>query len=184
MLTRKRFHAPQPLQPSVCEGRTPQMLGRGAAETGASMASRMYPTNRMPRPLERQRHNHAAPPSSDCSPGSQSLLDQSAQPSVIDFCVCRHARTQAQRASSAIAWYASLPDPSEVHVLTAATAGHADCIVTTNLKDFPVSVLEVFGLVALHPGDFIGAQLDLDIYSALGVFKAIRARHQDPTLQS
>ena len=75
----------------------------------------------------------------------------------------------------------TLPDPNDVHVLSAAIAGHADCIVTTNLKDFPASALEVYGLVALHPDDFIVAQLDLDLYSALGAFKAMRARKRNPT---
>jgi predicted nucleic acid-binding protein len=75
----------------------------------------------------------------------------------------------------------TLPDPNDVHVLAAAIAGHADCIVTTNLKDFPASILEVYGLVALHPDDFIVAQLDLDLYSALGALKAMRARKRNPT---
>ena len=75
----------------------------------------------------------------------------------------------------------TLPDPKDVHVLAAAIAGHADCIVTTNLKDFPASILDVYGLVALHPDDFIVAQLDLDLYSALGAFKAMRARKRNPT---
>lgn len=74
----------------------------------------------------------------------------------------------------------TLPDPNDVHVLAAAIAGHADCIVTTNLKDFPASVLEVYGLIALHPDDFIVAQLDLDLYPALGAFKAMRARKRNP----
>lgn len=52
----------------------------------------------------------------------------------------------------------TLPDPNDVHVLAAAIAGHADCIVTTNLKDFPASILDVYGLIALHPDDFIVAQ--------------------------
>ena len=75
----------------------------------------------------------------------------------------------------------TLPDPNDVHVLSAAIAGHADCIVTTNLKDFPALVLDAYGLVALHPDDFIVAQLDLDLYSALGAFKAMRARKRNPT---
>ena len=75
----------------------------------------------------------------------------------------------------------TLPDPKDVHVLAAAIAGHADCIVTTNLKDFPASILDVYGLIALHPDDFIVAQLDLDLYSALGAFKAMRARKRNPT---
>ena len=75
----------------------------------------------------------------------------------------------------------TLPDPKDVHVLAAAIAGHADCIVTTNLKDFPASILDVYGLVALHPDDFIVAQLDLDLYSALGAFKAMRAHKRNPT---
>ena len=74
----------------------------------------------------------------------------------------------------------ALPDANDVHVLAAAIAGHAYCIVTTNLKDFPASALEVYGLIALHPDDFIVAQLDLDLYPALGAFKAMRARKRNP----
>ena len=81
----------------------------------------------------------------------------------------------------------TLPDPNDVHVLAAAITGHADCIVTTNLKDFPASVLEVYGLVALHPDDFIvaqfreGATAVCDLYSALAAFKAMRQRKRNPS---
>lgn len=74
----------------------------------------------------------------------------------------------------------ALPDRDDVHVLAAAIAGHADCIVTMNLKDFPAAVLGPLGLEAVHPDDFIVHQLDLDLYSALAAFKSMRARRRNP----
>jgi len=37
----------------------------------------------------------------------------------------------------------ALPDDGDLHVLAAAIAGHADCIVTANLKHFPSDALGV-----------------------------------------
>lgn len=48
-----------------------------------------------------------------------------------------------------------LPDPNDRHVLAAAIRGGADVIVTLNLKDFPVSVMGVFGIEAQHPDEFV-----------------------------
>jgi predicted nucleic acid-binding protein len=73
-----------------------------------------------------------------------------------------------------------LPDPNDVHVLTAAIAGHADCIVTSNLKDFPLDALEPFGLQAIHPDDFLLAQIDLNPLDVLAAFAAQRARLPRP----
>jgi predicted nucleic acid-binding protein len=75
-----------------------------------------------------------------------------------------------------------LPDPGDVHVLAAAIAGHADCIVTTNLKDFPAGLLGTYGIEAIHPDDFMVAQLDLDEFAALAAFRDMRARKKAPAL--
>ena len=73
-----------------------------------------------------------------------------------------------------------LPDPNDVHVLAAAIAGHADCIVTSNLKDFPASILIEFGIEAVDPDTFIINQWDLDPVNAIAAFKRMRARRKKP----
>ena len=73
-----------------------------------------------------------------------------------------------------------LPDPDDVHVLAAALAGHADCIVTTNLRDFPDRVLGPLGIEVLHPDQFAVAQWDLDQFKAVAAFKRMRARWKKP----
>lgn len=73
-----------------------------------------------------------------------------------------------------------LPDPHDVHVLAAALAGHADCIVTANLKDFPVESVRPLGIEVIHPDPFIVAQWDLDPIVAVAAFKRMRARWKKP----
>jgi hypothetical protein len=104
-----------------------------------------------------------------------------------------HLRRDGMRAAlpdwqvSVLAWQAiapslRLPDPDDVHVLAAAIAGHADCIVTSNLKDFPAETLQPYGIEAIHPDDFLVAQLDLDEFTALAAFRDMRARKKGPAL--
>jgi predicted nucleic acid-binding protein len=90
----------------------------------------------------------------------------------------------APAAWQALAPGLTLPDPQDVHVLAAAVAGHADCIVTTNLKHFPDQALKVYGIEAIHPDDFIVAQLDLDEVAALAAFRDMRARKKNPELNA
>jgi len=54
------------------------------------------------------------------------------------------------------------PDPDDAHVVAAAVFGQAEMIVTSNLKDFPESLLEPFDLQAISPDDFLLYQLDLN----------------------
>lgn len=73
-----------------------------------------------------------------------------------------------------------LPDPNDRHVLAAAIVGHADAIITFNLKDFPESSTVVHGVEVLHPDDFLVAQYDLDSIKFLSVVKGLRARLRNP----
>jgi len=54
-----------------------------------------------------------------------------------------------------------LPDEDDRHVLAAAIAGHAQSLVTFNLKDFPEAALTERGVEAVHPDRFLLDQLDL-----------------------
>ena len=61
-----------------------------------------------------------------------------------------------------------LPDPSDIHVLAAAIAGHADCIVTRNHQDFPAKIMTMHGIDVLDPDQFIVNQWDLEHFQLLG----------------
>ena len=86
----------------------------------------------------------------------------------------------SESAWSSLACGIKLPDSNDVHVLAAAIAGHADCIVTSNLKDFPNSVLMEYGIEAIDPDTFIINQWDLDPVNAIAAFKRMRVRRKKP----
>ena len=52
-------------------------------------------------------------------------------------------------------------DPKDRHVLACAITAQVHTIVTFNLKDFPPSSLEPWGVEAVHPDRFLLDQLDL-----------------------
>jgi len=54
-----------------------------------------------------------------------------------------------------------LPDPDDRHIVAAARAGHADIIVTRNIKDFPEQALRQFDLEVVDPDCFLLDMLDL-----------------------
>ena len=54
-----------------------------------------------------------------------------------------------------------LPDENDRHVLAAAIHAGANVIVTKNLKDFPLSAVQEFGIEPQHPDEFILHLLEL-----------------------
>jgi PIN domain len=74
----------------------------------------------------------------------------------------------------------SLPDPDDVHVLAAAVKSQAQIIVTYNIKDFPLEMLQKFDIEAQHPDIFLRYQLDLNLSAFLSCIKTIRARLKNP----
>ena len=46
-------------------------------------------------------------------------------------------------------------DPKDRHVLATAIRGHADLIVTSNLKHFPPEALKPWDVCACHPADYL-----------------------------
>lgn len=54
-----------------------------------------------------------------------------------------------------------LPDPKDEHVVACAVAGHADTIVTANLRDFPATHLPP-DIETLSPHEFLLDSFDLD----------------------
>ena len=60
-----------------------------------------------------------------------------------------------------------LPDKNDRHVLAAAIQGHAEGIITFNLKDFPNGKLSPFGISAIHPDEFLSDMFELDSAACL-----------------
>lgn len=75
-----------------------------------------------------------------------------------------------------------LPDENDRHVLAAAIVGHADAIVTLNMKDFPQEIVSKHHIEILHPDDFLCNQLDLYRLQVLAQVKAARMALKNPTL--
>lgn len=72
--------------------------------------------------------------------------------------------------------------PKDRHVLAAAVRGHADLIVTANLKDFPADTLAPYGLDAVDPDEFLLDQLDLDEATTIQCVKQQRSDYNDPAM--
>lgn len=73
-----------------------------------------------------------------------------------------------------------LPDPNDRHVLAAAIVGHADAIVTNNLKEFPIEALQAHDIEVQTPDVFIVNQITLHPPAALAALRAMRPRWNNP----
>src|SRR5262249_18278611 len=55
-----------------------------------------------------------------------------------------------------------LPDAGDRHVVAAAILGHANAIITANIKDFPAECLSKYDLVCETPDEFLVHQYHLN----------------------
>lgn len=77
-----------------------------------------------------------------------------------------------------------LPDPDDRHVLAAAVRGHAQVIVTFNLRHFPAEALAPYDIEAQHPDTFLEHLSDLDPEQMLGAVRAMAASTRHPPLSA
>jgi predicted nucleic acid-binding protein len=73
-----------------------------------------------------------------------------------------------------------LPDPNDRHVLAAAIKAKAEVIVTTNLKDFPKSELNKYGVEAQHQDTFITNLIDLQPVQVIEAVEKCHQRRKEP----
>lgn len=73
-----------------------------------------------------------------------------------------------------------LPDPDDRHVLAAAIAGKCDCIITQNIRDFPIEALEPFGIETQHPDEFLSNLLNMVPGAFCSSVRKVRARLKNP----
>lgn len=85
-----------------------------------------------------------------------------------------------ETASAPLVTNYELPDPNDRHVLAAAIAGHVDSIVTENLRDFPPTIVNAYGIEVVNPDWFIINQWHLDSLATMTAFKQMRARWKSP----
>lgn len=98
---------------------------------------------------------------------SQEILDEATDNLVgkNQMKVCKAARLQSEIKAAFPEAMVEVPlglvevmtnHPKDRHVLAAAVVARAQVIVTANIKDFPASALDPFGIEAQHPDVFLG----------------------------
>ncbi len=91
-----------------------------------------------------------------------------------------HVRDSLGTGSEGLIPGLSLPHENDRHVLAAATRCNADAIITLNLRDFPESNLQPFGLVVIHPDEFVANELDLHEAVVCEAVRIVGSRLKSP----
>lgn len=73
-----------------------------------------------------------------------------------------------------------LPDPDDRHVVAAAIRSGSGVVVTYNLKDFPDTCLDRFGLRAVSPDDFLSMLFDDDPDAAAAAIRGLVESKRHP----
>lgn len=94
--------------------------------------------------------------------------------------MCRAVRDCLVTGFEPITEILELPDPDDRHVLAAAIKTGAQVIVTDNLRDFPVEVLDQWGVEAKSADDFVLDQLHLDAPSVYVAVQQIADAWRNP----
>lgn len=92
----------------------------------------------------------------------------------------RHFPAAVVTGYNALAGTLDLPDPGDRHVLAAAILGHADVILTSNLRHFPADVLASNALLARHPDAFVVDLFEADPEAVLAAVRGHRAALRNP----
>lgn len=74
----------------------------------------------------------------------------------------------------------TLSDQNDRHVLAAAICARADVIITFNLSDFPPESVEIYGIEAQHPDEFISHLIDLASPLVYKAIQEIQTRLKNP----
>ena len=71
-------------------------------------------------------------------------------------------------------------EPDDRHVVAAALAAKADCVVTNNTRHFPPDALVALGLDVQSADEFLVNQLTLDAEAVVGVIREMEADRRKP----
>ena len=76
----------------------------------------------------------------------------------------------------------NLPDVNDRHVLAAAIRAKADTILTYNIKDFPINILNPYNIEAQHPDDLLRSLIERAPAKFYSAMRKVKARLKNPPI--